>query len=102
MTAIRPTGGALPTAAPLDVTPSAPASPVAPASLGGVQAVVADLQAARITPDEAVARLTAQALAGCPETLRPAVEARMRAALASDPLIGSLLRRMGASAPNDE
>ena len=43
MTAIRPTGGALPTAAPLDVTPSAPASPVAPASLGGAQAVVADL-----------------------------------------------------------
>jgi hypothetical protein len=80
------------------VTPSAPASPVAPASLGGAQAVVADLQAARITPDEAVARLTAQALAGCPETLRPAVEARMRAALASDPLIGSLLRRMGALA----
>jgi hypothetical protein len=59
--------------------------------------VVADLVAGRITPHEAVARLTTQALerARCPETLRPVVEARIREALTYDPNLAALVRQMG-------
>jgi hypothetical protein len=102
MTSIRPTGASLlPTASPA-VAPSAAALPVSPSSLGGPQAIVADLQAARITADEAVARLTAHALAGAPASVRPAVEARVRATLASDPLLGALLRQIGVGAAREE
>ena len=104
MNTLRPPGAPLPPTAGLDLAPSVPVAPSAPAALTPAQSVLADLQAARITPDEAVSRLTAQALAssGCPASLRPAVEARMRAAIAGDPLVGSLLRRMGANVPAEE
>jgi hypothetical protein len=104
MTTIRPTGATLPLAAPLDVAPSPSVRAPAPTGLGPAQSVLADLQAARISPDEAVQRLTALAVAssGCPEAMRPAVERRMRGVITSDPLVASLLQRMGASAPADE
>ena len=112
MTPIRPPGS---TAAPFPVegassvgapSPVAPSAVVAPAKAQGAtpaNSVIADLQAGRITPDAAVQRLTEIAIEGarCPAAMRPAVEARIRATLATDPLLGSLLRRVGASAPDE-
>lgn len=85
------------------VAPSAPSTvspPSASPSTNPTQAILGDLQAARITPDEAVRRLTAAAIekAHTPAALRPAVESRIRAMLANDPRVGTLLRRMGAEA----
>ncbi len=117
MTPIRPPGSS-PASAPIDVTSAVGASssvtagaPVGASNLSaakphasnGASAVIADLEASRITPDAAVKRLTEIALEGarCPAAMRPAVEARIRATLASDPLLGSLLHRMGASAPEE-
>ena len=67
------------------------------------EAVVSALREGRVTPDEAVRQLTDIALkrAGVPPTMRPQVEARMRDLLGSDPTLGGLLRRMGASLPED-
>lgn len=112
MNPIRPTGG---TPAPVALDGAAPTAPSSVAPLGPTQgtvgaapasptqAVIADLQAARIGPDEAVRRLTDLAIANarCPPSLRPAVEARVRGALAHDPLVGQLLRHMGATAPEE-
>lgn len=85
------------------VAPSAPlplAPPTATPPTSAAQVILSDLQAARITPDEAVRRLTAAAIekAHTPAALRPAVESRIRAMLANDPRVGTLLRRMGAEA----
>lgn len=104
MTTIRPTGAVPPLPAALDVVPSASVRAPAPAGMAPANAVLADLQAARISPDEAVQRLTALAVesSGCPESMRPAVEKRMRAVITSDPLVASLLQRMGASVPTEE
>ncbi len=68
------------------------------------QVILGDFRAARITPDEAVRRLTAVAVdrTGCPAALRPRVEAQMRDLLAHDPLVAQTLRRMGATVPDDK
>lgn len=111
MKPIRPTGGphapppldgAAPSAA-SSVAPLAPSATEGAAPATATQAVISDLQAARIGPDEAVRRLTDLAIsnARCPPSLRPAVEARVRDTLARDPLVGQLLRRMGATAPDE-
>lgn len=117
MTPIRPPGTS-PAPSPIDVSSAvgsagtvSAGAPVVPSNLsaakphasGGASAVIADLEAARITPDAAVQRLTDIAVEGarCPAAMRPAVEARIRATLANDPLVASLLRRMGASAPEE-
>ena len=112
MNPIRPPGGPLAPGALDGAAPSAPSTvaPLGPAHAAAgaapaspTQAVIADLQAARIGPDEAVRRLTDLAIANarCPPSMRPAVEARVRGALARDPLVGQLLRRMGATAPEE-
>ena len=111
MNPIRPPGGpqgpvaldgAAPSA-PSTVAPLGSAAAVGAAPASSAQAVIADLQAARIGPDEAVRRLTDLAIsnARCPPSMRPAVEARVRGTLARDPLVGQLLRRMGATAPDE-
>lgn len=121
MTAIRPPGPLLPpngsealqgpttpstsSVAPQAVAaPSSAAPPTAAPSVDPTRAVLADLQAARISPHEAVRALTSLALekARCPASMRPAVEARVRATLSNDPLVGALLRRMGAASPADD
>ena len=68
------------------------------------QVILGDFRAARITPDEAVRRLTAVAVDGthCPPALRPRVEAHIRDLLAHDPLLAQTLRRMGATVPDDK
>ena len=115
MTTIKPPGS--PGIPPIGVDPGAPIAapsaskvapsasavispPVAPPPANATQVILSDLQAARITPEEAVRRLTAAAIerARTPAALRPAVENRIRAMLASDPRVGALLRRMGADA----
>lgn len=114
MTTIRPKLPTAPTpalegAAPVSTNAPAAVSPasVKPAGVSSASspqaAVLGDLQAARITPDEAVRRLTDLALdqARVPVAMRPAVEARIRATLSHDPLLGALLRRMGAAVPDE-
>ena len=68
------------------------------------QVVLLDLSAGRITPNQAVERLTTIAVqrSGCPESARPNVEHRIRQMLSSDPVVGSILRHIGASIPADE
>jgi hypothetical protein len=63
------------------------------------QSVVADLKAGAITPNEAVSRLTEAAMQRnrVPPTMRPAVEAQVRDFLQRDPVVGELLRTLGAS-----
>jgi len=63
------------------------------------QHILAELRAGRVDPTLAVQQLCDLAVkrAGVPEALRPAVESRVREMLATDPLVGSLIRRMGAS-----
>lgn len=80
------------------------ATHAAPSQAASSQAVIADLRAGRIGPDEAVRRLTDIAIerSGAPAARRPVLEARVREMMASDPLVQDLLRRMGASLPSDE
>jgi hypothetical protein len=68
------------------------------------QAVIADLRAGKITPNEAVHRLTDIAVtrSHAPPGVRPAVEARMRELLTSDPLVQDILRQMGATLDTDK
>ena len=115
MTTIRPTGSALAPAAVDLATPAEAARPVAPASsvtatttegasrANPTRAVIADLEAGKISPDAAVRRLTEIAIerAPCTPAMRPAVEARIKATLARDPLVGALVRRMGATASEE-
>lgn len=63
------------------------------------QSVVADLRAGTITPNEAVSRLTDAAMQRnrVPPAMRPAVEAQVRDFLQRDPVVGELLRTLGAS-----
>lgn len=93
---------AAPSAAKVALAPVPPPSITHSTSATGV--ILSDLRSARITPDEAVRRLTAAAIekAHTPAALRPAVENRIRAMLANDPSVGALLRRMGAQGPADE
>lgn len=74
------------------------------AGVDAAQGVLGDLAAGRITPDAAVARLTSLAVerSGASAAMRPAVEQKVRALLASDPTLGALLGRMGATVPAGE
>lgn len=113
MSNIKPTGSnATSPVDPLgDAAPAAPTAPAQGAAAAGhtatvaapSEAVVTALREGKVTPDEAVRQLTDIALkrAGVPPTMRPQVEARMRDLLGSDPTLGGLLRRMGASLPED-
>lgn len=113
MSNIKPTG----TNASSPVDPlgdAAPAAPTAPAtntpgttSAAAVaspsEAVVSALREGKVTPDEAVRQLSDIAIqrAGVPSSMRPQIESRMRDLLGSDPTLGGLLRRMGASLPDE-
>lgn len=106
MSTIKPLGAVIPGAGPgaVEATSigSAGAVSSAPAAgATGAQGVIADLAAGRISPDVAVHRLTEFAVAqsGAPATARPAVAAKVRALLGSDPTLGVLLGRMGATVP---
>ncbi len=107
---IKPTGtnATSPVDALGDASPAAPTAPAtgtAPstAATAPSEAVVTALREGRITPDEAVRQLTTLAMqrAGVPPTMRPQIESRMRDLLGSDPTLGGLLRRMGASLPEE-
>lgn len=112
MSNIKPTG-TTPTGAVDPLGDAAPAAPTAPtagthaASTAAVanptEAVIAALREGRVTPDEAVRQLTTLAVqrAGVPPAMRPQIEARMRDLLGSDPTLGGLVRRMGASVPEE-
>jgi hypothetical protein len=98
---VDPLGDAAPAAPAAGVTGPAAAAPAAPNA--PADAVVAALREGRVTPDEAVRQLTTLALrrAGVPPTMRPQIESRMRDLLGSDPTLGALLRRMGATVPEE-
>lgn len=110
---IKPTGaGATGAIDPLgDATPAAPTQAAAPAGTAAAttavgnpsEAVLSALREGRVTPDEAVRQLTDLALqkAGVPDAMRPQIEARLRDLLGHDPTLGGLLRRMGASVPEE-
>lgn len=65
----------------------------------GTRAVVEDLRAGRLTPQQAVQRLTEQALArsGAPAALRPVIEARVQNLLRQDPLLRDLVGKLGVT-----
>jgi hypothetical protein len=74
----------------------------APASSGGTastQSIVTQLKSGAITPNEAVSRLTEAAMQRnrVPPAMRPAVESQVREFLQRDPVVGELMRTMGAS-----
>ncbi len=75
------------------------ASSAAATGPANTQAIVADLKAGAITPNEAVTRLTDAAMQRnrVPPAMRPAVETQVREFLQRDPVVGELLRTMGAS-----
>ena len=106
---IKPTGtnATSPVDALGDASPAAPTAPAtgtaASTAAAPSEAVVTALREGRITPDEAVRQLTTLAMqrAGVPPTMRPQIESRMRDLLGSDPTLGGLLRRMGASLPEE-
>lgn len=116
MSTIKPPGASLPgvPVAAIDPVRADPAGAVegarAAQPVGGArgadaaQGVLGDLAAGRITPDAAVARLTSLAVerSGATAAMRPALEQKVRALLASDPTLGALLGRMGATAPAEE
>jgi hypothetical protein len=63
------------------------------------RAVVSDLQAGKISPNEAVSRLTEAAMQRnrVPPAMRAAVETQVREFLQRDPVVAELMRTMGAS-----
>ncbi len=110
MSNIKPTGTHA--SSPVDPLGDAtPAAPSAAATTAGAtaapappsEAIVTALRDGKVTPDEAVRQLTTLALqrAGVPPTMRPQIESRLRDLLGSDPTLGGLLRRMGASLPEE-
>ena len=117
MSTIKPPGG--PTAAPPaePVDPAAPtegpqgtqgvegpAATAATAATHPTERVISALKAGEITPEVAVDRLVTAAVdkTGCPPALRPAVEAKMRALILSDPNLRALTRQMGVAPTPDE
>ena len=110
MSNIKPTGATATGAVdPLgDAAPAAPTAPTASATTATAtanpsEAVITALREGRVTPDEAVRQLTTLAVqrAGVPPAMRPQIESRMRDLLGSDPTLGGLVRRMGASLPEE-
>lgn len=99
---VDPLGDAAP-AAPAAAATGATASSAAATVATPSEAVVTALRDGKVTPDEAVRQLTDIAIdrAGVPPAMRPQIEARMRDLLGSDPTLGGLLRRMGASLPEE-
>jgi hypothetical protein len=63
------------------------------------QSIVTQLKSGAITPNEAVSRLTEAAMQRnrVPPAMRPAVESQVREFLQRDPVVGELMRTMGAS-----
>lgn len=127
MSTIKPPGGPggpLPPTGPVGPEATAPASPASGPSFREVagaasptgtpatsatptdptQAVLADLRAGRLTPDQAVDRLTTLAVdkTHAPPALRPAIEQKLRALILRDPTVASLLARMGATVPPEQ
>lgn len=119
MSTIKPPGGpaATPPVAPID--PAAPTEGaegarevegaqgprgVEAASTDPTERVIASLKAGEITPEVAVDRLVTAAVdkTGCPPALRPAVEAKMRALILSDPNLRALTRQMGVSPASED
>ena len=107
MSHIKPTGtaGTSPVESLGDAAPAAPTEAAAAARPAATpsEAVVTALREDRVSPDEAVRQLTTLAMqgAGVPATMRPQIEARLRDLLGSDPTLGALMRRMGASVPEE-
>jgi hypothetical protein len=118
VTAIKPPGGPggiqPPTSSPESSKTSGPAGPSfqervaeqrpgaqpgAPATAVTSQSVVADLRAGRISPNDAVQRLTDLAVkrSGAPPAMRASVEAQLRDLMSRDPVIQDLLKEMGAA-----
>jgi hypothetical protein len=75
-----------------------------PGTQGAAAQVVADLKAGRLSPDQAVERLVHAAVQRqvVPPAVRARVEVRVREALARDPVLGSLLRNLGAHVPTED
>lgn len=75
------------------------AAPAAAQGAQSTQAIVGELRSGAITPNEAVQRLTDAAMQRnrVPPSMRPAVESQVREFLQGDPVVGELLRTMGAS-----
>jgi hypothetical protein len=74
------------------------------ASVSTPQGVIAELRAGRLSPNEALSRLTDLAIqrSGAPASMRPQIEVRMRELLSNDPVVKDLVRRMGASVSSEE
>lgn len=68
------------------------------------QAVIDELRTGRISPAEALQRLTDLAVqrSGAPPALRPTIEAQLRELMSRDPLIQDLIRQMGARISSDQ
>ncbi|MBI5514226.1 MAG: hypothetical protein HY909_10685 [Deltaproteobacteria bacterium] len=81
------------------VAPQAPAS----SAPGSAAQVVDELKAGRLSPDQAVERLVQAAVRqhAVPPAARANVEARIREALSRDPVLGALLRDLGAQVPSE-
>ena len=102
---VDPLGDAAPAATTATTAPAtnAPGTSSAAAVASPSETVVSALREGKVTPDEAVRQLTDIAIqrAGVPASMRPQIESRMRDLLGSDPTLGGLLRRMGASLPDE-
>lgn len=100
---IGPTSGPMsgPMSGPTAAThPSRPAPSNAAASVRDVGALSTDVQAGRISAASAVDKIVQQVLdrqlgAGAPAAIRSKVEAALRDALESDPLLGEKLKALG-------
>ena len=123
MTAIKPPGGPggiqPPTTTPESSKPTGTAGPsfqervaeqkpgVQPGATAGPvtsQSIVADLRAGRISPNDAVQRLTDLAVkrSGAPPAMRARVESQLRDLMSRDPLIQDLLKEMGAASASEK
>lgn len=104
MSTIKPMGPVMPGAPATPVTGGAAVTStpgVSPAKAAGADptaAVLGDLRAGRITPDEAVGALTRAAIekTGCSPAMRPVIAQKMEALLRRDPTLGALMAQMGA------
>ena len=111
MSTIKPMGPVMPgaPAAPVAggaaVTSTVGVSPAKAASADPTAAVLGELRAGRITPDEAVGALTRAAIekTGCPAAMRPVIAQKIEALLRRDPTLGAqiadaLVAHLGARA----
>ena len=79
------------------------AAPTAPADVASIDRLAADLDAGRISPEEALAELMAEAIPdGLAAADRADLEALLGELLASDPYLAGLAARLGAKPTPDE